>query len=174
VARGLRRFLGRRVGLALVVVLGAGLALLADLLPSGEGADLAGVARVVDGDTLDLAGQRVRLHGVDAPESRQSCERGGAPWPCGTEATAALRRFLDGREVRCAALDRDRYGRVVARCRAGEEDLGAWLVRRGLAVAYTDFSWRYLPQEWLARWDGQGVWAGPFERPAEWRRYQRG
>jgi endonuclease YncB( thermonuclease family) len=168
------RRLRRGVLPLLLALLGLGAAWLSDLLPWPAGADLSGPAAVVDGDTLQVEGERVRLMGVDAPESRQSCERDRATWPCGAEATAALRRFLQGREVRCTLEEeRDRYGRALGRCRAGEEDIGAWLVRRGLAVAYTDYSYRYLPQELLARWEGQGLWAGSFERPAEWRRRNR-
>lgn len=157
-------------GLLLVLALAG----LAALLVPGDGAPtLAGPAQVVDADTLVVAGQRVRLHGVDAPEAAQTCLRDGLPWRCGAEATEALRRFLGARPVACTPLDRDRYGRVVARCRAGGQELGAWLVEQGLAVAATDHSWRYLPEELRARAAGRGLWAGEFQRPAEFRRAPR-
>ncbi|WP_237217031.1 thermonuclease family protein, partial [Falsiroseomonas oryziterrae] len=133
---------------------------------------VSGAARVVDGDTLVLAGTTIRLHGVDAPEARQRCERGGAPWDCGAAATAELQRLTEGQVVRCATLGQDRFDRLLGRCEAGEEDLAAALVRQGLAVAYTRYSWRYLPQELRARWDGAGLWSGRFETPEEWRRQQ--
>jgi endonuclease YncB( thermonuclease family) len=158
----------RRLSL-LVLALAAASAVAALILPEGSGAEIAGPATVVDADTLTVAGQRIRLHGVDAPEASQLCTREGLPWRCGADATAALRAFLRGRPVACTPVERDRYGRVVARCRAGGEDLGAWLVREGLAVAYTDFSWRYLPEELRARWHGRGLWGGSFERPADYR-----
>jgi endonuclease YncB( thermonuclease family) len=132
-----------------------------------------GPAQVVDGDTLTLAGERIRLFGVDAPEARQMCERDGEPWRCGVEAGEALRGFLAGKPVSCTPLDHDRYGRVVARCLAAGQDVGAWLVAQGMAVAYTDFSWRYVPQELAARWHGRGLWAGRFVTPAEYRRGAR-
>ena len=139
---------GSLIGL-LVVLLLAGLAA---LLPQGEAEpSVAGPAQVVDGDTLAVAGQRVRLHGVDAPEANQLCERGGQPWRCGADATEALRAFLAGRPVACTPVDRDRFGRIVARCAVEGQDLGAWLVGQGLAVAYTDYSWRYVPAEFWAR-----------------------
>jgi len=133
---------------------------------------LSGAARVVDGDTLVVAGMRVRLAGVDAPESRQRCERGGESWECGATATAALQRLTEGQVVRCATLGQDRYERMLGRCEAGEADLGAALVRQGMAVAYTRYSWRYVPEELRARWDGAGIWAGRFETPEDWRRQQ--
>jgi endonuclease YncB( thermonuclease family) len=158
---------------ALLAMIGAGFLLF--LLPrQGEGppsvAGLAGHAVVIDGDTILLNGQRVRLEGLDAPESAQVCERSGVPWPCGADATLALRLRLEGREVRCADLGRDRFGRILGQCWVGEEDVGAWLVREGWAVAYTRYSWRYLPQEIAARWDGRGLWGGRFENPEDWRR----
>ncbi|WP_372619019.1 thermonuclease family protein [Falsiroseomonas sp.] len=163
--RTLRRW--RALVLLALAALGAGLALI-----RGEPGqpDLSGPAQVVDGDTLVLRGERVRLHGVDAPESNQPCEREGLRWPCGRDVTVSLRLFLDGRMVRCVSQGRDRFGRVLGRCHAGDQDIGAWLVREGLAVAYTRYSWRYLPQELRARWEGRGLWGGRFEAPEEWRR----
>ena len=160
----------------LVLVLGGLLALAGAAglgLPWGGEAEIAGPAHVVDGDTLTVAGQRIRLHGVDAPESSQICERDGQPWRCGAEVTEALRRKVAGQAVACTPLDRDRFGRVVARCAAGGEDLGGWLVGEGFAVAYTDFSWRYVPQELRARWEGRGLWSGRFVTPSEYRRGER-
>ena len=53
-------------------------------------ADMAGVASVIDGDTIEVHGQRIRLHGIDAPESRQLCRLDGKPWQCGKDAANAL------------------------------------------------------------------------------------
>ncbi len=167
-ARRLRK--PRRRWLALV---GAGLLGLALLTLLPERAEtLAGEARVVDGDTIAVAGRRIRLVGLDAPEARQTCTRAGTPWPCGAEATAALREALDGRAVTCTAAGRDRYDRILGTCTAGGQDVGAWMVREGWAVAYTAYSWRYLPEEATARWHGRGLWSGEFERPEDWRRRQ--
>ena len=80
---------------------------------------LSGRPRVVDGDTIDVGGARVRLHGVDAPESDQSCVAQGTRWPCGRRATRALAGRLGGRTVVCEERDRDRYGRIVAGVPAG-------------------------------------------------------
>ncbi len=85
-------------------------------LPALAWADITGQPRVIDGDTIEVAGQRIRLHGIDAPESRQLCRRDGEPWRCGKDATSALSAFLGGRAVNCEELDRDRYRRIVAKC----------------------------------------------------------
>jgi endonuclease YncB( thermonuclease family) len=135
---------------------------------------LTGPARVIDGDTLDMAGQRIRLHGVDAFERDQTCGAGASAWPCGRMAAETLSRRLDGRTVACEPLDTDRYGRTVARCRTGGEDLGAFLVDRGLAVAYRRYSDDYVAAEDTARASRIGVWRAPsFTGPAEWRAERR-
>ncbi len=127
---------------------------------------LTGATRIVDGDTLVVAGRRVRLAGMDAPEMDQVCLREGHDYPCGIVARDALRALLAGREPSCAVKGRDRYGRDLGRCSVAGVDLGADLVRRGLAVAYGS----YAPEEHAARAAGEGLWAGSFTRPDEWRR----
>ncbi len=101
---------------------------------------LQGAARVVDGDTLRVAGERVRLFGIDAPESGQPCRDGG---DCGAQSKAHLEALIGGRDVTCVPEDVDRYGRVVATCRVDGADLNRAMVRDGQAMPYTDFSRRY-------------------------------
>lgn len=128
-------------------------------------ADISGHARIVDGDGLVIGGQRIRLHGVDAFETRQMC---GAH-ACGRASSDALRNLVGGRPVDCTEMDRDRYGRVVAVCHVGGEDLGAAQVRQGHAVAYTRYSRRYVLEERAARRDNAGAWAYGFTPPEAWR-----
>lgn len=160
----------RSLLLGLLVALASGAAWwLLDAMEAG-GPALQGRATVVDADTLVVAGQRIRIAGIDAPEARQTCTRDGEPWQCGAAATLALRRFLEGQAVTCTGQERDRFDRVLARCLAGTEDVGGWLVRQGWALAYTRYSYRYLPQQALAWWDGNGLWSSSFDTPEEWRR----
>jgi endonuclease YncB( thermonuclease family) len=93
-------------------------------------------ARVIDGDTIDLAGERIRLWGIDAPEGSQVCQRDGHPWQCGDDAAAALEALLDGEQVTCTEVDRDRYERTVATCTVGDQDIGAAMVRQGWALDF--------------------------------------
>lgn len=126
----------------------------------------AGAARVVDGDTLDLHGTRVRLFGIDAPEHDQHCARAdGRGWACGAAAKQALERLVRGAEVRCEGSARDRYGRRLARCFAGGADIGAALVSGGMAWAYRRYALDYTAQEAAARAVGRGVWQGAAVRP---------
>ena len=136
-------------------------------------ADLFGRVRVIDGDTIDVGGSRVRLHGVDARESAQSCLAGDERWPCGSRATRALAQRIDGRTVACEQRDLDRYGRIVAECRQDGRDLNAWLVAEGWALAYRRYSRAYVDEESAAKAARKGVWRGEFVAPWDWRRGER-
>lgn len=103
--------------------------LLATHLPTAaiehDGNVTQGVATVIDGDTLEIHGSRIRLHGIDAPESSQTCrERDGSAWRCGQAAALSLADKIGRTSVLCEHLDTDRYGRVIARCFSNREDLG--------------------------------------------------
>ena len=132
---------------------------------------LEGRGRVLDGDTLDIAGARVRLWGIDAPEKRQTCRADGRAWSCGGLATAALRSRAIG--LRCEGREKDRYGRVLAVCFQGAEDVNSWMVSEGWALAYRRYSETYAPLEEEARKKGRGIHRGAFVPPWEWRRGKR-
>lgn len=142
---------------------------------AGAEPSVQGVASVIDGDTLDIHGQRVRLWGVDAPEARQTCrDERNRIYRCGQTAALALDRRIAGRPVRCWRDSVDRYGRMVARCEAGNADLGGWLVRNGFALRYARYSGTaYLVEEVAARRDRAGLWRGDFDAPWTWRQARR-
>lgn len=128
---------------------------------------IIGTARVVDGDTLVIADGDVRLFGIDAPELSQTCERNGQKWSCGQEAGRKLAELIAGRTVACAGQGTDRFGRTVARCRAGETDLNRLMVATGYAVAFRRYSQDYVSAEEAARVSRRGMWAGTFDTPEE-------
>jgi endonuclease YncB( thermonuclease family) len=135
---------------------------------------IVGRASVIDGDTLEIRGERIRLFGIDAPESGQTClDAKGQSYRCGQKAALVLDARIGEGVVTCERKDTDRYGRVVALCRVFGEDLGAWMVGLGWALAYRAYSTRYVPAEGLARSRGLGMWAGRFTRPDEWRKENR-
>ena len=196
--RGKRSFLRSWRGLVLFVALAMLTGLLASppmrettlntmrKLPGGEGvAELTnahkkplrsatvvrGRAQVIDGDSLRVNGVNIRLHGIDAPESRQTCwTRLGRRYACGQRETAHMRRLVAGRVITCRKVTTDRYGRMVAICKRGSEDIGRRMVRDGWAVAFVRYSRHYVADERMARTAHRGLWQGRFIEPALWRR----
>jgi endonuclease YncB( thermonuclease family) len=137
------------------------------LLPAGETAArdaLSGLARVIDGDTLEIAGERVRLEGIDAPEMAQTCGGpAGAKWACGRSAAEALEHVLAGAKVECRDRGTDKYGRMLGVCFAGRRDINAQMVREGQAWAFVKYSHSYVQQEAEARALKVGIWQGEAE-----------
>lgn len=121
-------------------------------------ADVQGHARVIDGDSLEVAGTTVRLFGIDALERGQRCDGAGRTWPCGVWAGQQLARLIDGQPVTCTGHDADRYGRLVARCTGAAGDLGAAMVEQGAAIAYRRYALDYVAQEERARRARRGLW----------------
>jgi endonuclease YncB( thermonuclease family) len=126
---------------------------------------LGGQAVVNDGDSLTINGARIRLRGIDAPEFSQTCMRNGQTYPCGREARQALQRSLVLGVLSCEGWERDKFGRLLAVCRAGSVDLNRRQVELGWAISYGD----YFAAENEARAAKRGLWAGSFEQPRAWR-----
>ncbi|HEV7304898.1 thermonuclease family protein [Ensifer sp.] len=156
------------VGWIVLLLLAIG-AYFADRLPVTERAatgEARGLATAGDGDSLRIAGKRVRIEGIDAPELAQTCQRAGVAWECGREARAQLRALISSGDVRCRFHGRDRYGRDLGACEAGGRDIGGEMVLGGYAVSYG----RYEAEEAKAERERRGLWAGTFVMPQEWRR----
>jgi len=132
--------------------------------------DTVGQARVIDGDTIEIMGAKIRLEGIDAPERAQACSSNGVPWACGAASSAWLAEFLAGREIACVEKGRDRYGRLLATCFVGGENLNDRIVREGWALDFRRYTHSYVEAEEEAKRKGMGVWRGEFELPWEWRR----
>ncbi len=129
-----------------------------------------GAAWVIDGDTIVVDGERVRLHGIDAPELDQTFWWRGQQLACGTMALAALEALTAGVKVRCEGVERDRYGRLVAKCFSPNGvDIGRRMVSAGWALAYRRYSTDYVDAEEQARKAKRGMWRGSFVAPWVWR-----
>lgn len=127
--------------------------------------------RILDGDTLAIDGQRIRLFGIDAPEDGQRCTgANGRPYDCADAATRELRRLAAAGRIRCDARGQDRYHRQIAICYMNGTDVGQQMVRRGWALAYRRYSTRYVADELHAEKNKLGMWAGSFTAPWDWRR----
>lgn len=130
----------------------------------------SGAIRVIDGDTMDVGGTRIRLHGIDAPEASQTCQTDqGRSWNCGAWVSQEVRARYQGKTATCQAVDRDRYDRIVARCAVGGQDMGAALVTDGLAFAYRRYSMDYDLIEKQAAAADRGIWAMQVQNPAAFR-----
>ena len=132
-------------------------------------ANLQGSPRVIDGDTIEIASTKIRLFGIDAPESKQTCFADKSEYACGEAAAQALRDLISDREVRCEERGRDRYRRILAVCWVGETEINAWMVRSGYALAFVRYTKTYVTEEAEAKSEKRGVWRGEFVYPWDWR-----
>lgn len=131
---------------------------------------IAGDAIVIDGDTLEIGGRRIRLEGIDAPEMAQSCRTSsGSPWRCGLTAQHKLIEITRGQTVACDVAGTDKYGRTLAVCFVEGEDINASLVKQGLARAFVKYSELYVSQEAEARVARRGLWQADNTAPWDFR-----
>jgi endonuclease YncB( thermonuclease family) len=142
-------------------------------LTTPQAPTLSGTARVIDGDTITISGTHIRLHGIDAPESSQTCTRKAGTWACGLAATAVLTDLVRGKSTTCRARGLDSYGRTLAVCFTGSLNINARMVRDGYARAFYRYSWQYVLEETLARFSGVGIWQGTSQAPWEYRASRR-
>lgn len=159
----------RRIGdILLFCILAAGMLYgIARFLPEHT---TQGGAQVIDGDSLTVDGEEIRLTGMDAPEARQTClDEQGREWPCGRQATLTLRELTRKAQVVCKGGAHDKYGRLLARCSVGELSLNAEMVRLGFAISEAEQGFVYDAEQNEARRAGRGLWRGTFDRPKAWR-----
>ncbi len=130
------------------------------------------ITQITDGDSLRSGNLRIRLFGVDAPETKQKCTNvDDQQWDCGIAARKALEQLVASvPQISCDLIDVDRYSRLVMRCYAGNTDVAAALVREGLALAYRQYSSLYIKDENFAKIKKTGMWGGSFIKPWAWRR----
>jgi endonuclease YncB( thermonuclease family) len=154
-----------------VVVSLSTLVLVAAVATDAPAADLiSGGARIVDGDTLTVGDVKIRLEGIDAPETDQVClDQHADEWKCGVEARDHLADHVASRPIDCTPKGADAYGRTLAVCRLAGEDLNAWTVHEGWALAFIRYSSAYVTEEGQAREAERGLWSGAFIAPWNWR-----
>ncbi|WP_395662077.1 thermonuclease family protein [Aestuariivirga sp.] len=156
------------IWIALVASLGTGVA------DSMSAPTIQGTASVIDGDTIEIHGERIRLDAIDAPESSQLClDAVSKRYRCGQKSAFTLADMIARSTVTCQPKGRDRYNRVIAVCFKGTTNLNAWIVSQGWAVAFRKYGIDYIAQEDDARIARRGIWAGSFEMPWDWRARKR-
>jgi len=181
----LRRLVSRRLIVATIAAAGALAAVTAMKHPNSlneinlqnvavaRPEPIIGVASVIDGDTIEVHGQRIRFNGIDAPESRQYCDDAeGFEYPCGRRSAKALDSFLAAsRPVQCTFVTWDRYHRLVGDCRRSDgASAAAWMVEQGQALDWPRYSHgAYAQQQAKAEAAKIGLWVGKFDAPWDWR-----
>jgi len=146
------------------ILLFAGMLWLEDLSFKDE---VSGIPRIVDGDSLVLNGEKIRLKGIDAPELKQKCEKNGKNWSCGRASTTALRKMIRSQKVDCQGTEFDRHQRLLATCFVKELNLNENMVKMGWAVSYGS---AFKSEERQAKKERAGIWQGKFDWPSDWRR----
>ena len=133
--------------------------------------EISGVPSITDGDTIRILNKRIRFHGIDALEKKQTCIKNFKEYRCGQEATNVLKKKIDGKPVTCKVKEKlDRYKRHIGVCFLGDVDLNKWMVRNGHAVAYRRYSKDYIEDENYAKKNKIGLWSGNFIHPEKWRK----
>lgn len=135
--------------------------------------EIIGPVHVIDGDSIRIEKQEIRLNGIDAFEGKQMCRRKDYDWPCGEIASDYLRGYIGDSPIRCTWKKRDQYRRALGRCFKGKKDIASQMARNGYALAYRKYSGAYVGEEINAKSERLGVWAGEFIPPWEWRRGKR-
>ena len=131
---------------------------------------IKGSAKIIDGDTIKVKGEKIRLFGIDAPEMKQICiNKNSKLYKCGQEAKFALETYIYS-QVICYYNSKDRYGRILGICFVEETELNKMMVQSGNAVAYLKYSKKYLNDQEIAKNKNRGLWSGEFDMPWEWRR----
>ena len=144
------------------------------LVPAIALAEITGHDIVIDGQTLNIFGEDIRLSGVEAPARDQVCLEDRKPWPCGEHAASALAAHIGDREVNCFGVDRDRERRLLAVCLLdGKADLNGWMVAEGWALAGGHNASAYATEQQAAKAAGRGMWRGVFVAPQDWRAGKR-
>lgn len=127
---------------------------------------VVGSASVIDGDTIEIVGQRIRLEGIDAPEAGQDCPRRlFGTWRCGAAATKALRSLVEGRTVTCESRGTDKYDRILGVCFADGVEINRRMVADGNAWAFVRYSTSYVAEERDARANRRGIFATVDSQP---------
>ena len=136
---------------------------------------ISGKSKVIDGDTIKIKGNNIRLSGIDAPEKNQICFKKGESYNCGTSSTKALKKYVGKKILKCIYFEKDKYGRILGTCYLPKNEgdklsLNRYMVFTGNAVAYKRYSKEYLDDEKWAKNNQLGMWQGKFIKPEDWRR----
>jgi len=133
--------------------------------------EIYGIPVIIDGNTIKILNNKIRLHGIDAPEKNQKCTKSRKEYNCGVVAREKLIKKIGKNAVKCLnKKNKDRYNRFIGVCFVEQEDLNKWMVRNGYAIAYRRYSKDYILDEEFAKINKLGMWFGTFSKPEKWRK----
>ena len=124
-----------------------------------------GNANVIDGDTIHINKNKIRLHAIDAPEINQTCNKNSRVWNCGVESTKFLKELIGNNKIECITQGKDLYNRFIGICYKDNLDLNSEMVLNGWAIAYRYYSKDYVEEEEKAKQEKRGIWIGDFVEP---------
>ena len=134
---------------------------------------IEGEAKIIDGDTIHIGKNKIRLHGIDAPEINQTCEKNNITWLCGENATNALVNIINSQKIICNIKDIDQYNRYIGVCFVNNLNMNKYMVINGWAIAYRYYSKDYIEVENIAKRKKVGIWQGYFQEPYLFRKKQK-
>ena len=126
---------------------------------------VSGKAKIIDGDTIHIENNKIRLHGIDAPELNQNCNYENKDWECGQQSKKFLLQLINLNTVNCQVMGIDRYKRYIAICYVKKMNINKMMVKNGWAIAYRYYSKDYIDEEFIAKKMKIGMWKGEFEEP---------
>ena len=129
-----------------------------------------GKPKIIDGDTIHIKNYKIRLHGIDAPEIKQTCKIDSEEWNCGKQSTKELKKLINHQNVECIINDVDIYNRYIAICTIDDININQWMVKNGWAVAYRYYSTDYIVEEEYAQDNQLGIWKSEFLNPYQFRK----
>ena len=130
-----------------------------------NGKTIFGIPKIVDGDTIHIGKNKIRLHAIDAPETKQKCIKNKIEWDCGLQSTKFLKKLVGNNKIECITNGRDKYNRYIGVCYKNNIDLNSKMVVNGWAIAYRYYSLDYIKEEKIAKSKKIGIWSGEFEEP---------
>ena len=139
--------------------------ILISLSTVSSGKTIFGKAKVIDGDTIHINKNKIRLHAIDAPETNQTCNKNSKVWNCGVESTKFLKELIGNNKIECITQGKDRYNRFIGICYKDNLDLNSEMVLNGSAIAYLYYSTDYIEEEEEAKQEKRGIWIGDFVEP---------
>ena len=134
---------------------------------------IEGKAKIIDGDTIHINKNKIRLHGIDAPEIKQTCKIEDKIWNCGIKSSLALKKLILDNNITCVVSDIDKYNRYIAECFINNQNINKLMVRNGWAIAYRYYSIDFIEEEKLAEKDKIGIWQGKFQDPYLYRKSKK-